>query len=46
MNHLEAVEDGRWRLSKHAHVVVHETDDGNDDDNVKLAPRRNRRRRS
>lgn len=30
MNHLAAVEEGRWRLSKHAHVVVHETDDGNE----------------
>jgi len=30
MNHLAATEDGRWRLSKHAHVIVHETDDGNE----------------
>ena len=30
MNHLAAVDDGRWRLSKHAHVIVHETDDGNE----------------
>lgn len=30
MNHLATAEEGRWRLSKHAHVVVHETDDGNE----------------
>jgi hypothetical protein len=30
MNHLAAVGEDRWRLSPHAHVIVHETDDGNE----------------
>jgi hypothetical protein len=30
MNHLAEAGEGRWRLSSHAHVIVHETDDGNE----------------
>ncbi len=30
MNRLVEVGDRRWQLSKHAHVIVHETDDGNE----------------
>ena len=30
MNHLRAVGEERWRLSTHAHVIVHETEDGSE----------------
>lgn len=30
MNRLSSVGEKRWRLSTHAHVIVHETDDGNE----------------
>jgi len=30
MNHLAAADETRWRLPQHAHVIVHETDDGNE----------------
>ena len=30
MNQLAELDDDRWRLSRHAHVIVHETDDGNE----------------
>jgi hypothetical protein len=30
MNRLPVVEEGTWRLATHAHVIVHETADGNE----------------
>lgn len=30
MNRLAAVGEGRWHLPNHAHVIVHETSDGNE----------------
>jgi hypothetical protein len=30
VNRLPAVADGVWRLAQHAHVIVHETADGNE----------------
>ncbi|PSP45569.1 hypothetical protein BRC63_01460 [Halobacteriales archaeon QH_10_70_21] len=30
MNHLAVAGDERWRLAPHAHVIVHETSDGNE----------------
>lgn len=30
MNNLPAAGDGAWRLPGHAHVIVHETGDGNE----------------
>lgn len=30
MNRLVPADDGTWQLPGHAHVVVHETDDGNE----------------
>jgi hypothetical protein len=30
MNRLPAVDEGTWRLAPHAHVIVHETADGNE----------------
>jgi hypothetical protein len=29
MNHLPPIGDGEWHLPAHAHVIVHETSDGN-----------------
>ena len=30
MNHLAVAGDGTWHLPRHAHVIVHETADGNE----------------
>jgi hypothetical protein len=30
VNHLAVAGDERWRLAPHAHVIVHETSDGNE----------------
>jgi len=30
MNHLAAVDENHWRLPRHAHIIVHETNDGNE----------------
>ncbi len=30
MNHLAAAGTDEWHLPQHAHVIVHETDDGNE----------------
>jgi hypothetical protein len=30
MNHLAVVDEETWRLARHAHVIVHETSDGNE----------------
>lgn len=30
MNHLAVAGDGTWHLPQHAHVIVHETSDGNE----------------
>ena len=30
MNHLAVAGDGTWHLPAHAHVIVHETSDGNE----------------
>lgn len=30
MNHLTVAADETWRLPQHAHVIVHETDDGHE----------------
>ncbi len=30
MNHLAAAGDAEWHLAPHAHVIVHETEDGNE----------------
>jgi hypothetical protein len=27
MNHLAVADDGEWHLPRHAHIIVHETDD-------------------
>lgn len=30
MNHLPVADDDRWHLPHHAHIIVHETQDGNE----------------